>query len=46
LPKGSVAPKPSKKVVAAVAKATAAKPKAKAQPKQVRKVARRAKKAR
>ena len=35
LPKGSVAPKPSKMVLKAVAKATAAKPQAKKQPKKV-----------
>jgi malate dehydrogenase (oxaloacetate-decarboxylating) len=44
LPKGSVAPKPSKKVVAAVAKAQPKKALAKAQPKKVKKVVKKAKK--
>ena len=44
LPKGSKAPKPSKKVLAAVAKAAPKKPQAKAQPKKAKKVVKRAKK--
>lgn len=44
LPKGSAAPKPSKRIVTAVAKAVTAKPKAKPQPKKAKKVVKRARK--